>query len=497
MSPQTLDALRSVPCLLLCCVLLASTAGIAGGAAGPAPAGTGATETVAPTPAQPARTAGADAGETAAPNRTDGAVVGGTLSVDPTVVYRRVERLRNKTVPVPVTVRLIAEENATVTRSTTRFEDAMGLEANATDSTFLGTANGTHITLNRDAIQNMSASRIRGIIAHEYLHVLQIHHGFPWTDGPYDGDTISPEENLLQTAAIEGAATYTAETYLDRYENGTVSQVARHRSDYRNASGAAALADAPYLFGARWYDTRVDSPAALDRAYAAPPRSTEELIHGLRGGTEPAGDLTVTVDAGDWAAVNRTMMGELWLRTALLTSLNRSTAARGADGWNTDRRLWLTRQDTAAFVWVIRWDDTANATEFERAFARFLTARPDVTAERGVQQSDTAAYRLAPAGDRTTVLFVGPRRFVQNASTSVPSDDATVAIELPAVSTPTPTAATTTAPSVTPTTGSHTTTTRSSVSDGETTTGTAGFTAWAVVVATVLTTGVLVRRRLD
>lgn len=64
---------------------------------------------------------------------------------------------------------------------------------------------------------------------------------------------------------------------------------------------------------------------------------------------------------------------------------------------------------------MLRWDDTANATEFENGVAAYL------------EQTDTPGpVRVDRVAPETTVLFAGDESFVQDAAAS--GDNSTVTV---------------------------------------------------------------------
>jgi hypothetical protein len=181
----------------------------------------------------------------------------------------------------------------------------------------------------------------------------------------------------------------------------------------------------------------VDDPAEIDSVYDDPPATTEQLLHGPGAG--PEANLPVEVASGDWesASRRRTTFGELFLRGTLATRLSEEAAADAAAGWGTDERLVFTRDGETGYVWLHtgyvwlhRWDDAANATEFQRAFDSYLNRtlnRSTVAGPDGPTagwRGDGETYRLLRLDDQTTALVAGSPAFVGNTTL----DDQTTAL---------------------------------------------------------------------
>lgn len=82
--------------------------------------------------------------------------------------------------------------------------------------------------------------------------------------------------------------------------------------------------------------------------------------------------------------------GELFLRIVLGGEMSESRAARAAAGWGNDRFITLrTLEGARAFVWIIRWNSSADAAQFETVFADF-------------RANSSREYRLTTLDDSTT-----------------------------------------------------------------------------------------------
>ena len=127
--------------------------------------------------------------------------------------------------------------------------------------------------------------------------------------------------------------------------------------------------------------------------------------------------LEVSVEEAEgWNLENRDRMGELFLRVALRTELNRSTAVDAAAGWGDDRKLSYTNGEDSGYAWVLRWDNSTEATEFEDAFRTYLGEK--ASEQDGVWVGDGAnsSYRVERTTETTVVVFLGNDSFVRNAT---------------------------------------------------------------------------------
>lgn len=266
--------------------------------------------------------------------------------------------------------------------------------------------------------------------AQESAHVIQLRSGAPQEVSANLPDDLGPlERAYLTRSVVEGAAVYTEAVYQRQYLDVNRTRIDTLGERYLNASEFGRVSFGLYYFGARYVADRYDDPAQTWRLYANPPQTTEELIHGLEPGSEPLAPLSVEESADGWNERERfrSTVGELFLRATLATELNESVAARGADGWGNDERLVFTEDradQTPAYVWVHRWDDPSNATEFETAMAEYLNRSANRTTftvggeQRAGWTDGGSGYRLVRVAPETTALLLGEPAFVRNATVS-------------------------------------------------------------------------------
>jgi len=378
--------------------------------AAPAPA------TEATTTATPTTKATTTTTTLATPEPPGITVIGGSLRSDPGVVWARTAALVNRTDASPpdrVVVRNLSEM-PTVSFDRRPFYDLFGLGRESGETRAAAYAIENEVVIVRE-----QATSPQGVVtlAHEFVHVTQ--YGTP----AFRDRGTTTEAALLERGVVEGAATYVSDAYARRFapDRRAVDYIGTR---YRNRTGARKLVVAPYWFGGQYYADRAGDPARVGAVYERPPNSTEEVIHGLAPGADPFEPPNVSI--GGWTAGERDRMGELWLRMALTTGLNDSAAARGAAGWDGDRRFEVSAgSDGRAYAWAIRFDDRANATEFRTLFRRWLLERAD--REGALWRDGDDAYRVVRPSDRTVVVLAGTPTVVGEATVTGGDGGVTVA----------------------------------------------------------------------
>jgi hypothetical protein len=373
---------------------------------------------------------------------------GGTLPLDPTLVYDRTRRLLGTEAPRPGTVQLL-DTTANTTRPP-EFQRLLGLERNVSEVEAVAFVVGPRtVYINRNLTDR--PARLEHVLAHEFTHTVQFRRGVV---GRVTAATdAGPDGRFASTAVIEGAATYTEDRYWLAYlANGTDAGT-RPGADverrHRAGEGAVRYALAPYRFGYRYANATVAGPADLDTVYADPPLTGEQVLH--PGTREAPVALQVTLRGertGTWRETfspRRGRVGEALLRTALATELDAERAARAAAGWGNDTRIAFNDPaGTRGYAWVLRFDDDADASEFDAAVRTYLDRRTDGTGApasggrgsnadagtrwEGTLDDRTVAYRLVRVDTRTAVLLVGAPAFVDPGTTTVSSEAGRVVV---------------------------------------------------------------------
>lgn len=259
-----------------------------------------------------------------------------------------------------------------------------------------------------------SANDFERTLAHEYAHVVQFDLGaMDWIrDGLPADRQQTTDGQLTESSVVEGGATYLATQYGIRYQHGFNTETTQILRIYRNASAGTRLLWGPYLYGSLYIQDRIDSPDLLWTVYRLPPDTTEQVLHGGTDQPVPLAVASTGTDYGEpWEVTDRDSRGELFVRIMLRTELEAERAAHAATGWGNDRVLLYERTyEENAFVWTLRWDDAANATEFEEAFEAYLNNRGMLDDGRWEVGDDE--FRLASIDDRTLAVVAGPTDFV-------------------------------------------------------------------------------------
>lgn len=371
---------------------------------------------------------------------TDIVVVDGTLPVDANRTYARTALLLGTEFRGPYTVRIAGDETLGLSpQPISSFHDLFGVSrAPDANETFvaIGLVNDqTLVYLHHEILDDETQTETT--LVHEYVHIVQSGAGGEYALLEALGPDLSNDEYSVYSSVMEGGAEYATQAYIERYNVTTESAIESNARTYEETRGARRYAAAPYHFGAQYVASRVDSPTELDDVYQNPPLTTEEVLHELPPGTEPVAPLSVSVESSEsndptaadgWKDFGGDRMGELFVRVALREELNQSTAIRGADGWGNDTRIEFVSNGRTGYAWVLRWDDTANATEFEAVLSRYLDARAERHKNTWVDTKGEAAAHFRPVrvSDDTVVVFAGHGDFVRTADAEARGENVTV-----------------------------------------------------------------------
>ncbi|WP_459192801.1 hypothetical protein [Halosimplex sp. J119] len=346
-------------------------------------------------------------------------VKNGTLPVDATEVYRRVERLMGTDAPAP-TVEVADRERVNFSEGYLGEVDTTLGFSRRTDSKsvsdcgtfFPASSVGDSITITPGTL---SDSAVELVLVHEFVHRLQ-----PNVTG-YDRLSELGSYDLSQ-ALSEGSAVYVADEYARRYDtrwNGE-TPIGVRECLYEHVPGPTRGPAGWYAMGGQYVAQRLDSPAELSDIYRAPPETTEQLIHGLEPSDEPVRDLDVTVVGNErWSVEDEEREGELRLRSWLRTGLPADRVDTSATGWGADRLVELDRNGTTGVVWALRMDSAADADELAGAIAKL---------EATLESRNAAELESTRVGEETVVVFAGPESFVGNATADGTAGNVTVAV---------------------------------------------------------------------
>jgi hypothetical protein len=358
-------------------------------------------------------------GPTSTQPTTDGLsdvrVVGEPLPVDEDIIFQRVQELLDEDLRVPqVTVQ--SSSDPTLHYELPRYTQLLGIEypdniseqPNVSGSTENGRS--ILITLN----ENATTDEIIWTLAHEYAHLPQFQNGVIG-DGPSSKlpltNRYEEDQFLTRRSITEGAATYTANVYAEKYNlEESASPVVKQNFSALPSWRQYVLA--PYIFGSNYVRSRINSPKNIDQIYENPPQTTEQLLHpGVRD--EPTElNPSAVISVPGWNSTERYRMGELYIRIVLDSELS-SERATSAAGWGNDSLTVYEREGAKdSYAWMLRWDDAANATEFEQALRTYLDSRADTDGNRW--QTNQATYTVKRPDDRTVVLHFGTRDFIDS-----------------------------------------------------------------------------------
>jgi hypothetical protein len=347
-------------------------------------------------------------------------VSGGELPVNATAVYQRVERLMDADAPAP-TVRV--SEDGPIdfsSRELAPTTEALGYRSGDGSVSQCGqfypaSAGGDFV---RIAPGNLSTEAVELVLAHEFVHIVQ--------DDVAGFERVGEVERYAVDHALsEGSAVYVADRYADRYDtrwNGTTPLGIRECIYDRVGDGTRGLAGR-YYFGALHFGQRIDSPANLSAVYRSPPRTTEQVIHGLAPGTEPVANLSVSVrQRGGWIGDTRERAGELRLRSWLYTGLPADRVDAAATGWGADEILTFQRGDETSVAWVLRMDSATDADELDAAVDDL---------EATLESRNATSVETARVDERTVVAFAGAESFADGATASANGTAGDVTVTVP------------------------------------------------------------------
>ena len=219
-------------------------------------------------------------------------------------------------------------------------------------------------------------------VAHEVTHALQ-QYEFD-IGGLRDGIESNGDRRMALRALIEGDALISELLYMLTYfdeDQQAEAQSNRGSEDLTAFYAAPAFIQSAitfpysegYQFAVNLY-LKSNDFSHINLAYETLPASTEQIIHPEKydAGEEPIEvsipNPTELLGTG-WAAIERNVMGELFLRSFLESELEREVAASAAAGWGGDQFLLIeTRDIDDALVIFSVWDTEEDAREFADSF---------------------------------------------------------------------------------------------------------------------------------
>jgi hypothetical protein len=231
----------------------------------------------------------------------------------------------------------------------------------------------------------------QALLGHAYAHALQDQH---FDLGAMDARATSADATLAVQALVEGDATLLAALY--RYEDLTMAdwrhleglileaEPPGYGEELDRSEGWVWLQRFPYREGRRFAEALFQAGGweAINRAYADPPRSTEQVLHPERYlGERDEPTRIVVPELGavlgeDWRMLLEDTLGEFVVGLYLDLLLPEEVAWRAADGWDGDTfAVWEHAGGNQVLVWRTIWDSTAEAVEFEHALSALIPQR--------------------------------------------------------------------------------------------------------------------------
>ena len=226
----------------------------------------------------------------------------------------------------------------------------------------------------------------KAVLAHELVHALQ--------DGAFGlrafvpGGWTRDDSSLAKNALVEGDASYFDRQYRNKFLNS--SGITPGGSSSASENTGADIPDVfwhlgsfPYEDG-YWFISALNANGGLrriDRAYANPPASTEQILHPekyLAGESPVRVTLPDIVDAlgSSWERLDSGTIGELLLKLMLQSELEYDQVYKSAAGWGGDSYVIVRNPTTkeSALVSLSAWDSTKDAQEFFVAYADYAKA---------------------------------------------------------------------------------------------------------------------------
>lgn len=333
----------------------------------------------------------------------------GDLAVNASLVWERLESLFGETYEPPSVI-VQQRSGEPMARPLAAH---LGLGEGA-DSYTDGTAGGQYLP-NEDRVvffpRNGSRNNVERILVHEFAHAIQSRIGL---------NERAPH-GAAHGSVIEGGAVYIEDTYTREFLG--FSSIERRCERYRNGSPYARNWQQSYCFGGEYFAETLDSPSDFLDPDLRLPNTTEQVLH-PESTDQPRNLTVVDKTPRDWTTpATMERQGELFIRTVLGVELSEDRAADAAAGWGNDRLLTVTG-DTEGYVWVLRWDTETDADGFESAFADYLDARGNKTADGWTVDNDR--YRLSTIDERTVAVVTGNETFVE--SVMVTKDDKNITV---------------------------------------------------------------------
>jgi len=246
----------------------------------------------------------------------------------------------------------------------------------------------------------------RLVVAHELTHALQDQHFNLKRVLPSD-----PENSDAAAAAralVEGDAMLTmriwGRQFLRPNEKRALGDDAMAADPVLDSAPPLVRGELLFPYDAGWVFAQLlyqdGGYAALDRAFARPPRSTEQILHPEK---YAAGEAPIRVEmpplerglGGSWVTRRTDVFGELVLRLLLEPDVGWPTAEAAAAGWGGDAYTIL--EDDAGrrvVAMVTVWDTEGDAAEMYNAIVRSVPAHYKGNQVRSIALPSVARWTI-------------------------------------------------------------------------------------------------------
>jgi len=246
----------------------------------------------------------------------------------------------------------------------------------------------------------------RLVLAHELTHALQDQH--------FSLQRILPAEPENSDVAMAGRALVEGDAMLTMRIWGRQFLRPTDKRNLGNETTPAdpVLDDAPLLvegqtlfpYDAGWVFAQLlhqdGGYEAVNRAFARPPRSTEQILHPekYQAGENPVSVTIAPIEqglGGTWKTLRTDVFGELVLRLLLQPSAGFPAAESAAAGWGGDAYTILEDGDGRRIVALMTvWDTEGDAAEMFNAFAESIPAEYVANQRRTIAQAGLGRWTI-------------------------------------------------------------------------------------------------------
>ena len=222
----------------------------------------------------------------------------------------------------------------------------------------------------------------RTTLAHELTHALD--------DQWFELDrpalaTAGADARFGFQALVEGTASWVEEAWTEsRSPTERAAATTEAREFGRNmvvgdhSVAVVQIVQSPYVLGLAFIEsiTTTGGTDAIDRAFATPPISSEQVIHPEK---YAAGEMPIEVPSppSDGPVITDETLGELDLTAVLSTSLAPAIARTAGEGWGGDRYVvWRSASGASCIRLDVVGDTPTDSAAITDAFRRWAAAQP-------------------------------------------------------------------------------------------------------------------------